>query len=108
MSVEEEELPIELEPPDGVEEAEDAVELLRAWIGDGALLVSLNSSAFGDHVQDWGRLLAEIGHHVAKSAALNGYMQEDEAQAALREAFASSFETTAASMSGKLKGRTEH
>ena len=91
-----------------MEEAEDAVEVLRAWIGDGALLVSLNSSAFGDHVQDWGRLLAEIGHHVAKSAALNGYMQEDEAQAALREAFTSSFATTAASMSGKLKGRTEH
>jgi len=104
----EEELPLELEPPDGVEEAETAVELLRAWIGDGALLVSLNSSAFGDHLEDWGRLLAEIGHHVAKSAALNGYMQEDEAQAALREAFTSSFETTAAPTLGRLKGRTEH
>ena len=104
----EEELPIELEPPDGVEEAETAVEVLRAWIGDGALLVSLNSSAFGDHVENWGRLLAEVGHHVAKSAALNGYMQEDEAQVALREAFTQSFETAAASMSGRLKGRTEH
>ncbi len=106
--MEEEELPIELEPPDGVEEAETAIEVLRAWIGDGALLVSLNSSAFADHMEDWGRLLAEIGHHVAKSAALNGYMQEDEAQDALREAFTSSFETAAPSMSGKLKGRTEH
>ncbi len=106
--MEDEELPIELEPPDGVEQAETAVEVLRAWIGDGALLVSLNSSAFGDQVEDWGRLLAEIGHHVAKSAALNGYMQEDEAQAALREAFTGSFETTAPGMSGKLKGRTEH
>jgi hypothetical protein len=106
--MEEEELPNELEPPDGVEEAEEAVEVLRAWIGDGALLVSLNSSAFGDHVEDWGRLLAEIGHHVAKSAALNGYMQEEEAQAALRQAFESGFETTAPAMSGKLKGRTEH
>jgi hypothetical protein len=106
--MEDEEIPIELEPPEGVGEAETAVEVLRAWIADGALLVSLNSSAFADHVEDWGRLLAEIGHHVAKSAALNGYMQEDEAQAALREAFTSSFETAAASMSGKLKGRTEH
>jgi hypothetical protein len=105
---EEEELHIELEPPEGVAEADSAVEILRAWIGDGALLVSLNSSAFGEHIEDWGRLLAEVGHHVAKSAALNGFMQEDEAQAALRESFASSFETAAASMSGKLKGRTEH
>ncbi len=105
----EEELPIELEPPDGVEEAETAVEVLRAWIGDGALLVSLNSSAFGEHVEDWGRLLAEIGHHVAKSSALNGYMQEDEAQAVLRETFTRNFETAAATgASGRLKGRTEH
>jgi len=108
MEEDEEELPLELEPPDGVEEAESAVEILRAWIGDGALLVSLNSSAFGEHIEDWGRLLAEIGHHVAKSAALNGYLQEDEAQAALRESFASSFETAASGMSGTLKGRTEH
>ena len=83
------ELPVELDPPDGVDQSETAVEVLRAWIGDGALLVSLNSSAFGDNVADWGRLLAEIGHHVAKAAALNGYLQEDEAQAALQEAFTS-------------------
>jgi len=102
------ELPVELDPPDGVEESETAVEVLRAWIGDGALLVSLNSSAFGDHVSDWGRLLAEVGHHVAKAAALNGYMAEDEAQAALRESFTSSFETSATSMSGQLKGQTKH
>jgi Domain of unknown function (DUF5076) len=104
----EEELLIELDPPDGVEEAETAVEVLRAWIGDGALLVSLNASAFGEQVGDWGRLLAEIGHHVAKAAALNGYMQEDEAQAALRDAFLSGFETTAPGASGRLKGQTKH
>lgn len=104
----EEGLPIELDPPDGVEDAETAVEVLRAWIGDGALLVSLNSSAFGEHVADWGRLLAEIGHHVAKAAALNGFMPEDEAQAALREAFTSGFETTKPGASGHLKGQTKH
>lgn len=104
----EEELPIELDPPDGVDEAESAVEVLRAWIGDGALLVSLSATAFADHVEDWGRLLAEIGHHVAKAAALNGYMEEDQARAVLRAAFASSIETTSAGMSGKLKKQTEH
>ncbi len=104
----EEELNIELDPPDGVEEAETAVEVLRAWIGDGALLVSLNSSAFGDQVRDWGRLLAEIGHHVAKAAALNGYMREEEAQAALRDAFVANFETTSGPTAGKLHGQTKH
>jgi hypothetical protein len=104
----EEEPAIELDPPDGVEEAESAVEVLRAWISDGAFLVSLNSSAFADQVGDWGRLLAEIRHHVAKAAALNGYMREEEAQAALRDAFVASFETTSGPTWGKLRGQIEH
>ena len=104
----EEEAQIELDPPDGIEDAETAVEVLRAWIGDGALLVSLNSSAFGDQVRDWGRLLAEVGHHVAKAAALNGYMREDEAQTALHEAFVANFETTPGPTSGKLRGQSKH
>ena len=104
----EEEAQVELDPPDGIEDAETAVEVLRAWIVDGALLVSLNSSAFGDQVRDWGRLLAEIGHHVAKGAALNGYMREDEAQTALREAFVANFEATPGPTSGKLRGQLKH
>jgi len=104
----EEELALELDPPDGVEEAETAVEVLRAWIGDGALLVSLNSSAFGSEVHDWGRLLAEIGQHVARSAALNGYMSEEAAQGALREAFVAVFETGPGPTSGKLRGQIKH
>jgi hypothetical protein len=104
----EEEIPIELDPPDGVEQAETAVEVMRAWIGDGALLVSLNSTAFGGRVEDWGRLLAEIAHHVANAAALNGYMAEDEAKTVLREAFLSGLEQAAPDMSGKLKGQIKH
>ena len=104
----EEEPSLELEWPDGVDDAESAVEVLRAWIGDGALLVSLNSSAFGDQVGDWGRLLAEIGHHVAKAAALNGYMGEKAAQHALCEAFVAGFETTTGLTSGKLRGQIKH
>lgn len=104
----EEELLLELDPPDGVEEAESAVEVLRAWIGDGALLVSLNASAFGDQVEDWGRLLAEIGHHVAHAASLNGYMDDAEAKAALRDAFTSSFDSDMGDTMGRLKGQTKH
>jgi hypothetical protein len=102
------ELPVELDPPDGVDDAEEAVELMRAWICDGSLLVALNSSAFGDHVADWGRLLAEVGHHIAKAAALNGYMPEEEAQATLRDAFVAGFGSLTPGASGRLKGRQEH
>jgi hypothetical protein len=108
MQEEEEERLVELDPPDGIEEAENAVEVLRAFIGDGALLVSLNSSAFGEEIAEWGRLLAEIGRHVAKAAALNGHMGEGEAQAAVREAFAAGFEAASSDTSGRLRGRTSH
>ena len=104
----ERERPVELELPDGVDEAMLAVELLRAWIADGSLLVALNASAFGDHVADWGRLLAEIGHHIARAAVLNGYMREEEAQAALRDAFVAGFSALGPGASGRLKGRHQH
>jgi hypothetical protein len=100
--------PAELDPPDGVVEADSAVEVLRAWVADGALLVSLNSSAFGDQTAEWGRLLAEIGHHLARSAALNGYMQEAEARTTIRDAFATSFEAMLSGTSGRLKGQLKH
>jgi hypothetical protein len=100
--------PVELDPPDGVDDAALAVELLRAWVADGSLLVALNSSAFGDHIADWGRLLAEIGQHIAKAAALNGYMREEDAQATLRDAFVSGFGALPPGTSGRLKGRHEH
>ena len=41
-----EELLLELDIPDGVPEAEEAVELIRAWVADGALVVTLNGEAF--------------------------------------------------------------
>ena len=47
-------------------------------------------------------------HSIAKAAALNGYMREEAAQAALREAFVASFETTQGPTSGKLRGQIKH
>ncbi len=92
----EEELPIELEPPDGVEEAETAVEVLRAWIGDGALLVSLNSSAFGDHVEDWGRLWPRSVITSPNRQRSTATCRRTRRRLHLREAFTTSFETAAA------------
>ncbi|HMN37807.1 MAG TPA: DUF5076 domain-containing protein [Hyphomicrobium sp.] len=82
--------PVELDVPEGIEEAEQSVELVRAWIADGALMVSLNADAFGERVSDWGRLLSEITEHVAKATALQGYMSEAEAEAAIRQTYTAS------------------
>ena len=100
--------PLELELPDQLNEAEEAIEVLRAWIADGALHVSLSADAFGPDTGSWGRMLAEISHHIAKAASLNGHMQNHEALAAIREAFEGSFISAGQGMSGKVKGRVKH
>lgn len=82
--------PVELEMPDGVADASQSVELIRAFVADGALMVSLNADAFGDRVSDWGRLLSEIAEHIAKAAALQGVMTEGDAEAIIRQTFSAS------------------
>jgi len=86
-NLQEPERPLELDIPDGVPAAQQAVELIRAWVADGALMVTLNGEALGDQLRDWGRLLAQIGHHVARSSALNGQKSEQQALADIRKGF---------------------
>ncbi len=100
--------PDELEIPDGVPKADQAVEVLRAWIADGALMVSLNADAFGDRVGDWGRLLGEISHHVARAATLQGHMANHEALQAIRAGFEDTLPRAQPAMSGTVRGRTSH
>ena len=50
---------LELDVPEGVPEAEQAVELIRAWVADGALVVALNGEAFGSQLEEWGRSCAD-------------------------------------------------
>ena len=100
--------PIELDEPDGVGEAEQAVEVMRAWIVDGAMMLSLNADAFGDRVSDWGRILAKVAHHVARSAKLQGHMNEHEALQAVREGFDATMRSAQPTMTGKVRGRVNH
>ncbi|HPG89753.1 MAG TPA: DUF5076 domain-containing protein [Hyphomicrobium sp.] len=100
--------PIELDLPDGVADARQAVEMLRAWIADGSMMLSLNADAFGERVVDWGRILGEIGHHVARSAKLNGYMSEHEALQAVRQGFDAAMQSAQPTTSGKVRGRVNH
>ena len=69
---------IELDIPDGLGEAERAVEVFRAWVADGALHVIFKPGTFAD-VADWGRLLADCARHLATAAALDGQMDADTA-----------------------------
>lgn len=107
------EAPVELEIPDEVPKADQAVELIRAWIADGSLMVSLNPDAFGERVGDWGRLLSEVSAHIAKAAALQGHMSEAEAESVVRKAFTTAGIVVSGSPAtsgpeGKIRGRTKH
>lgn len=100
--------PVELDIPDGVPDADQAVEIMRTWIADGAMMLSLNSDAFGDRVVDWGRILGEVAHHVARAAKLNGHMDEHEALQAVRQGFDAAMQSAQPTMSGSVRGRVNH
>ena len=78
-------LPHELDIPDGVLDSDEALEVLRAWIADGSLHVIFDPETFNHDVTEWGRLLADIAHHVAHAVHMDGQMSEAEALARIHD-----------------------
>lgn len=100
--------PEELELPDGVVEADEAIEVLRAWVADGALHVIFDPETFRDQISEWGRLLADIAHHVANALELDGQANRSDALSQISAAFDHHVRNEASQASGRIKGRTEH
>lgn len=101
-------IPDELELPDGIQDAESAVEVLRAWIADGALHVIFDPATFSHDVGEWGRLMSDVAHHIAKAVALDGQMEPHEALTRMRQAFEAGVGANPVTTSGRIKGRTRH
>lgn len=99
---------LELDVPDGVPEAEQAIELIRAWVADGSLAVAINAEAFGPRLEEWGRVLAQIGHHIARAASQNGELGEQLSIEALRKGFDASFPKSDLISYGKTRKRVTH
>jgi hypothetical protein len=51
--------------PPNAEQDEESVEVLRAWIVDGGLEISIHPSQWEDQPDQWGRLLADATEHMA-------------------------------------------
>jgi hypothetical protein len=51
-------------PPDA-EQDEESLEMIRGWVVDGELQISLAAWVWADQPQDWGRLLADSVCHLA-------------------------------------------
>jgi len=101
--------PTELDVPEGVFGAEQAVEVFRAWIADGALHVVFDPETFRHDVSEWGRLLADISHHIANAVAADGQLPANSAIVSIRAAFERGIgEAVTAERSGRIKGRTKH
>jgi len=98
----------ELEIPDGVQEAEEAVEVMRAWVADGALHVIFDPETFRHDVSEWGRLLGDVAQHIANAVEMDGQMPRQEALAKIHDAIDVSVASGAVTMDGRIKGRTEH
>ena len=82
--------------------------MLSAFIGDGALHVIFDPETFRHDVSEWGRLLSDVAHHVARAVAMDGQMAETEALAAVRRAFERGVGAEPVTASGRIKGRVKH
>jgi hypothetical protein len=97
----------ELEVPEGVLDAESAVEVLRAWVADGALHVVFEPGTFGQ-ISEWGRLLAEVSHHIASGVALEGHLSANEALTAIHEAYERGVLAPGGPRTGQIKRKVQH
>ena len=101
-------LPVELDPPADALEAKAAFEVLRAWIADGRLHVTFQADTFAHDVTEWGRMLADISHHIARGVSLAGLLTEKEALAAISEAYDRGAGAASTVTAGRVLGRTKH
>ncbi len=67
----------ELVIPESTSTDPNAREILRAWVANGSLPVSLSADAWEDPVS-WGVVLADLAKHVAKSYHLQKQVDETE------------------------------
>ena len=100
--------PVELNPPADALEAKAAFEVLRAWIADGRLHVTFQADTFSHDVTEWGRMLADIGHHIARGVSLAGLLTEKEALTGISEAFDRGVNGASTVTGGRVLGRTKH
>lgn len=98
----------ELELPDGIVDAEQAIEVMRAWVADGSLHIVFDPETFRHDVSEWGRLLSDIAHHISNAVEIDGQMSRYDAIDAIRESFEMGLGQDTVTMTGKIKGRTEH
>jgi hypothetical protein len=72
--------------PPNAEMDDESSEVLRAWIIDGGLEISIHSSHWEHQPDQWGRLLADAAEHMADAIAKEHGKDRSEVYNAIREA----------------------
>jgi hypothetical protein len=99
--------PIELDPPADALDARQAVEVMRVWVADGHMHLTFQADSFSHDVSEWGRLLADVAHHIARGVALSSDLTEREALTMVSEAFERGV-AGGSKGAGRLTGKTRH
>jgi hypothetical protein len=76
----------ELPPPVGMTTTKDCQEVLRAWVANKGLSVSLNPMAFGGP-DTWGLLLVDVARHVSRAMEQEGVANFETSMRAIRKLF---------------------
>jgi hypothetical protein len=93
-----------LPPPDDAIDHADAVEVLRGWVVDGDLQVSLAFEAFGNSPEVWGQLLAEVASHLADAMSAENYGDRNAIFAKLRASLLENLENPPQGLTGTVRG----
>jgi Domain of unknown function (DUF5076) len=95
----------ELDDPAGLEEAEDACQIVQIWLGDGDPYFTFEPGTFAD-IKDWGRLMADFARHIALAQKLTGAMDEVEAFELVRAGFEEGVRFQRGNITGNVSGGT--
>lgn len=77
----------ELPPPPKVVGNLEANEVLRCWIVDGGLQLSVAPLVFSKNAETWGLLLSDVARHIAQSFEQEGVHSYDETRQRIRAQF---------------------
>ena len=75
-----------LDVPSEVLEMDDADEVARVWIGEGDSILTLHD-LFGDDIENWGMLLADMAVHVARMKLRHDSLPELQTLKAIEEGY---------------------
>lgn len=98
----------ELVIPPAAERDENSVELIRAWVAEGANWVSLNPHLFKNREFEeewaWGLFLADTIRHLSNALALKSGKDQEETVELIRKAFNEEIEKSTSTARGGFVG----